>query len=270
MDIRSDAILKAMFGGPQNKNSHIDQVSLFQALETIYIIETSNSPDTVIGRCKHLKTLFNDVIAIRNKTSFQISLQASLDQFKQTYYDRTITETQVFIITKADIKFLNDFLFSNVERSTYHYFDTQISETNLLKKETAKEKRWGKMHRSVVDNNLLLLKLFFSYDIADPYADKVARFTKLSYNYLQLKQNSFDEYVLTVANEMEYENENEAPITDVAKKLVKEIKAQLWGIQFEVINQLYKIKLKVTGNNVGLALDENASAQFLEKIKSIF
>ena len=141
----SDITTKTLLGILGNPNQHIIQSTLLQVLETSYIIETSISPDTVIGRCSFLKEKFTEIISLRANHRFNIELQEAVDNYKQIYYDKTITEKQIFIITKADFGYLIKFFLDNISRSFYSYTDKQLKEINALKKDETKIKRKSKL-----------------------------------------------------------------------------------------------------------------------------
>jgi hypothetical protein len=262
----TDIITKNLLGKLNNPNQHIIQSTLLQVLETSYIIETSISPDTVVGRCSFLKEKFTSILSLRANHRFNIELQEAVDNYKQIYYDKTITEKQIFIITKADFGYLIKFFLDNITRSFYSYIDKQLKEINALKKDETKSKRINKL----LDFVIKLCIYQTSNDEMNKNLDETGRLQNDLYNYIQLKQDQFDEDVLTETNGIEYIDEIEAPITDTARKMVKQIKIKLYRLQFEIRNQPYKIKLKVDGINVGLALDEKADVAFVQKIKTLF
>lgn len=256
-----------------NQNQHIIQSTLMQALETSYIIETSISPDTVIGRCSFLKENFKAILSIRTIGRFNIELQEAVDNYKQVYYDKTITENQIYIITEADFVSLFKFFLNNISRSFYRCIDKQLQEMNALKKEDAKGKRKSKLFDFVIKQNPEVLKLCFhrtDNDEINKNLDEAEKLQNDLYNYIKLKLDQFDEDVLIETNGVEYTDENKAPITDTARKMIKQIKIKLYRLQFEIRNQPYKIKLKAEGTNVGLALDDKADLAFIQKIKNLF
>jgi hypothetical protein len=252
-----------------NKDSYGKSL-LIQGLEGTFIIENSNSPDTVIGRCKFLKDNLSDIIEIRKDARYNLDVQEAVDHYKQTYYDRLITNTQVSLLAVASKEQWNIFFFTHIERSFYDYVDKQLYEISILKRSDAKAKRRSALHKLVVNCNYEMLKLFISGKTNNDYLDKVALLTKSLYNYIELKINKFDEAVIVQVNEIEYLDENKAPISEAARKLIKQLKSKLWAIQFDIINQEYKIKLRVNGDNVALALDLKADSKFTQKIKSAF
>jgi hypothetical protein len=268
-----DIITKNLLGILDNQNQHIIQSTLMQVLETSYIIETSISPDTVIGRCSFLKENFKAILSIRTIDRFNIELQEAVDNYKQVYYDKTITEKQISIITKADYEYLVKFFLDNISRSFYTHIDKQLQEINALKKEDAKSKRRNKLFDLVIKQNPEVLRLFIyqtSNEEINRNLDEASKLQNDLYNYIKLKQDQFDEDVLIETNGVEYTDENEAPITDSARKMIKQIKIKLYRLQFEIRNQPYKIKLKADGTNVGLALDDKADSAFIQKIKNLF
>lgn len=256
------------------ENSHLFQSTLLQAFETTYLIENSNSPDTVVGRCNLLESLFGMLLKFRDSPRYNIELQEALDNYKQIYYDKIISEKQISIITNADFKYLLDYFFDNIIRSFFAYMDKQFNEIASLKKNDARQKRISLMHNLLLSQNREVLKLIpFKLDkeTQDKAFIKAEKLQKNIYNYINLKQDGFNEWVLVEVGGKDYEDENEAPISDVAKKMVKEIKSKLYVLQFELRNQDYRIRLKVTGiNNVGLAIDEQADKVLVQKIMSLF
>lgn len=155
----------------------------------------------------------------------------------------------------------------NIIIDLFRYVDSQLLEISELKLLKDIERRKENLHRQVVNTNTKLLVLFAGQNNC---IDQIANNTRLLYNYINLKLDNFDSHIPIVINEQEFENENNAPITESTRILVKQIKSQLWVIQFDIVNQRYKIRLKINGNNVGLALDSAADPAFTTKVKEVF
>ena len=239
-------------------------------LESSNIVENSNSPDTVIGRCGILKENIDYIIKCREAPEFDIELQNAIDLFKQTYYDKTFTKIQLSLLVAANQELYKLFYFTNIERSFYSYIDSQVDQMRLLKKINAIQKRKSKLLDLIGSCNIEGLKLFFSININDPFFNKIANLFKNLRDYIELKTDNFDELIPIAVNGQYYYDENTAPVNDVAKKLIKEIKSKLWLAQFEIRNQEYRIKLTVNGNDVQLSFDEKGGEEFTKKIKSLF
>lgn len=240
------------------------QATFIQMLECTFLIENSIAPDTVIGRCKLMKGNLSFLSIVRKLDSFNIDFQTAIDFYKQAYYDRQITTLQVALIKNPDLKIWEDFFYWNINRSAFNYIDSQQPEINALQMSSAKERRRIKVHEMIVENNKAELELF-----SPDYSDSIAKLTDKLYRYAELKYNLFDQYFIIIVNETEYTDENNAPIPFLCKIDIKDIKISLWKIQFDIINQPYKIKFRVNGNNIQLEIDEKAIG-IINKIKSTF
>ena len=195
------------------------QAVLKIVFESSNIVETSNSPGTVIKRCFLLKDNYNYLIEIRSQPGFAEKFEESINDYKQTYFVNPVTEIQRSIIIAAKEDHYKLFFFVHIERSFYKYIDQQLHEILSLKKKDAREKRISKLYDLLVNCNTEMLKLFMPIEKDDPYWNKIPTLNRLLTNYVELKLNSFDESLILQVNGAQYEDENKAPINDVAKKL---------------------------------------------------
>lgn len=246
------------------------QTVVTHILESSYLIENSNSPDTVIGRCNLLKQNVGHIRECREQPDFNIELQTAIDQYKRSYYDKPITQTQISLLLDWTLEQYKNFYFINIERSLYNYLDSQINEIRSLKKETAIQKRKEKSFSLINSCNIEMLRLFFVINVDNPFIDKVEKLTKTLTFYFSLKTENFDESIPVIVNGQYYYDENTAPVNMVASKIIKEMKSKLWTKQFEIRNQDAETKLIVHGNNVQLGFGENATEEFMTNIKSLF
>lgn len=122
-------------------------MNLFQAIETTHIIENSSNPETVIGRCLLLKNRFESLERGRITYSFSDYLELSIDKFKRTYPEKSISEVQLQIIkTAPDI---TTYLSDNFIRCLKAYTEKEVSEIALIEKDTAKDKRNEKLNNYI-------------------------------------------------------------------------------------------------------------------------
>jgi len=246
------------------------QSVIIKILESSNIVENSHSPDTVVGRCTLLKENVGYIRECREQPEFNLELQSAIDEFKQSYYDKPITQTQISLLISANQDQYKKFFYTNIERSLYHYIDDQLDQIRHLKKETAIQKRKSKLGDLLNSCNIETLKLFFTTNIDDPYVGKTENLFKGLARYVELKSENFDELIPVIVNSQYYYDENTAPVNNIAVKLIKKIKSKLWLEQFLIRNQEYQLKLIVNGNDVQLSVDEKASEEFIKKIKSLF
>ncbi|RYD54391.1 MAG: hypothetical protein EOP56_19290 [Sphingobacteriales bacterium] len=119
---------------------------LIQVLETIYILEYSASPDTVTSRLAFLRERLTQ-LSTYNATTLKQALISAIARYREAYYDRPVTESQIKIVeTSNDIldnwqSFSDKYLYDSMLR----YISVQRTEIEQLKTTKGKQNRAAKV-----------------------------------------------------------------------------------------------------------------------------
>lgn len=237
----------------------------FNMLQSTYIIENSSSPDTVIGRCKMVKTIHKQC---SKQGVDNIKFQLALDQFKQTYYDRYISASQVVICGSTEA-IVFDFFLKHITRSFYEHISKQFSEMKNMTSKKYLDTRLSKMRELYLNMNLEIITLFISSDseLYNRNLTGVSLWQKNIWNYIHLKQDGFSNLFIIKYNGKEYLDEDDAGLLSEASVLIKKIKSQLYQLQFEIINSAIKFSLIVVGVNVQLGFSDLENKELSLKIQ---
>lgn len=246
---------------------------LIQLLETIHIIENSNSPDTVVGRSIFLKECFINMSEIRENPQIGSILQEGIDHYKKIYYDKIVSEAQIKLISNSDVEYLLKFIHNNVYRSFYSFIDKQLIEIKKLKKEDSKENRKVKFVDLVKNLNFDILSLGIDLENNSLKCDNQPNFIEIEnivLNYFFLKLEDFDEFVFCIENDLEVKDENKIKLNWLGIMQIKWLKSKLYNLKSKIVNQPYKIKLIISGDKIGMSLDSEADADLISSIKNLF
>ncbi len=116
----------------------------FQSLETIHIIGSSKSIDTIIGRYTFLISIYNFLIKSKSNPRYITDIQYSLDKYKQMYYDKIPTETEIHLIVKPNDSDLQEFYCTSLVICCKVNSVNTTEEISKLKREDAKIRRTEK------------------------------------------------------------------------------------------------------------------------------
>lgn len=111
---------------------------VLQVLETIEIISSTRSIDTLKSRYKFLKSILPELIKDSNSSEYKVEFQQALDYYKQAYYDKTPTQDQLQCIISPDSFNIEEYLCRSLYTCFLHYYDFQKKEINLLKTKKGK------------------------------------------------------------------------------------------------------------------------------------
>lgn len=115
--------------------------SAYQVLETMYIIQNSKAPDTVIGRLQLLDDLVTNLRDNYNNKQYLTAIQEAIDSYKVGYYDRTPTDITLNILLKPHLNIREELHCVCVYNSFGKLFEDFVDAYKQLKQEKAKENR---------------------------------------------------------------------------------------------------------------------------------
>lgn len=119
--------------------------TVFQALESICIMDTTKNFDTLKGRSEFVKEKLDFLKLASHNKRYITDVQAGLDQYKTMYYDKVPTEQQIAALLKP-----NDFDFAEfhcqcILKSFQKFYDEQTKQISSLKKADAIKNRRDKI-----------------------------------------------------------------------------------------------------------------------------
>ena len=116
-----------------------------QVMETVYIIGTSKNIETIKSRHDFLLTIIDTLKQGQNNPQYSVYIQAAIDYYKSSYYDRPPQEYQLAILSNPSDFDLNDFYCKALVNAMKRFCGEQEDKINALKKENAKAKRKAKV-----------------------------------------------------------------------------------------------------------------------------
>jgi hypothetical protein len=117
----------------------------FRFLESMQIIENSNSPDTVFGRLQIMESIQRELEKQKKHPHYLSDIQDGIDLFKSTHYDKIPSQMSIFILTSSDITNLDEIYCVNIFNSFGRLFKNHVIEYRSLKKKGSKINRKNKM-----------------------------------------------------------------------------------------------------------------------------
>lgn len=114
---------------------------IFQALETIHLLDTTVKRDIFFSRFSFLRKIAPSLIDGSQKASYPKWLVIAFNEYKNKYYDRDITEHQKQILTYPEQILTSEFRGQQYVRWFKHFCDTKENEIQALKTESAKQRR---------------------------------------------------------------------------------------------------------------------------------
>jgi|GEM_PF-3509464 len=121
-----------------------NKIRAFQAkqlLESIYILETTKTLDTLSGRIDFISKIYANFIPASKLTIYQSLVEEAIDTYKVMYYDRITTENQVSLLLYPNIDKMRWFCSDCIVNCYERYVEYQITKMNELKTNTARVKR---------------------------------------------------------------------------------------------------------------------------------
>jgi hypothetical protein len=160
----SNANIKQKSSVSTNVNLDLLDVNriVMQVLESIDIAQTTKNIDTLISRLNFLNKVFRELLEAYNTKDYRSETLKTIDNYKQLYYDRELSENQLVAVTNP-LGFKLD-LFQSW--SVYHCFklnyEFQISEASKLKTERGKLGRYKKLQENLELTKSLIIGDFKS------------------------------------------------------------------------------------------------------------
>lgn len=116
-----------------------------QVLESIEICQSTKNIDTLLSRLNFLDKVFKELLVVYNAPKYRTTTLQSIDNYKQLYYNKELTEHQLNAVTNPP-----DFEYESFKAwSLYNCFrlnfEFQIAEAEKLKTQRGKLGRYNKL-----------------------------------------------------------------------------------------------------------------------------
>lgn len=121
--------------------AHNPASKIYQALETIKILQNTDKYETFSSRESFLYELSKDIVQYLPSNHYKDYVDMAVKQYKQTYKTNIITRRQQEFIENPDIKNNHSFTAKLKARFFADFCEAMQSEINRLKTEKAKQKR---------------------------------------------------------------------------------------------------------------------------------
>ena len=115
---------------------------MFQALESIYLIENTLKLNIFKERCEFLYKIASELAANRDNLNYSEYAQSAFQINKSKYYDRVISQLQNVIINNPSMALNADFYYQQEVLWFKRYCNKMDLEINALKTKAAKERRY--------------------------------------------------------------------------------------------------------------------------------
>lgn len=122
-------------------NSHTSASKIYQALETIKILQSTNKYDTFTSRLSFLCDLSKDISKYKSSKQYEEYVNMAIKRYKQAYKTDIITRRQKDFIRDPDIIPNHDFTAKLKARFFIDFCEAMQDEINKLKTEAAKQRR---------------------------------------------------------------------------------------------------------------------------------
>lgn len=122
-------------------NTHAPAGKIYQALETIKILQSTNKYDTFTSRLSFLCDLSKDISKYKNSNQYEEYVNMAIKRYKQAYKTDIINRRQEDFIRDPDIIHNHDFTAKLKARFFIDFCEVMQDEINKLKTEAAKQRR---------------------------------------------------------------------------------------------------------------------------------
>lgn len=155
-------------------NNHAPASKIYQALETIKILQSTNKYDTFTSRLSFLCDLSKDISKYKNSKQYEEYANIAIKQYKKNYKIEIINRRQKDFIKDPDIIHNHDFTAKLQARFFDDFCEAMQNEINKLKTEAAKQRRKDQV-RDVALSIIQELKTNNHIALAIGIADGAAR-----------------------------------------------------------------------------------------------
>ena len=128
-----------------NYNPGLVQHTIFELMETMHIMNTSNAVDTIIGRYPILIHSITYLKSLQNNPRYRSDIQFAIDNYKKVYYDRIPYDFQLAVLINP-FRFDISFFYCNcLLNGLRNFVNEQTVEINSSPNNDAKRRRINKI-----------------------------------------------------------------------------------------------------------------------------
>lgn len=151
-----------------------------QLLESLEIIHSTASLDTLIGRINFIDEIYPTFLNACHSKRYVSDIQIGIDRYKTMYYDRIIKEPQMQLIAEPNADMLKMYYANCIVSCYSRYVDKQEAEISKLKRQHAIEKR----KNDIINVGYSAKYIFKTHNIPDNgHLDSIENIRKLFYSY---------------------------------------------------------------------------------------
>ena len=116
-----------------------------QILESLNIIATTKSIDTLLGRFEFLEKIYDYFILASSNKRYISDIQISIDEYKTRFYERIPMESEINLLIKPNKNNLITFYIKCIYDCLVRFKEIQILQIENLKQQNAKIRRFNKI-----------------------------------------------------------------------------------------------------------------------------
>lgn len=132
-----------------------------QLLESLYLIETTRNIKTLDERIGFTLQLYERFVVNRYFDRYNSLIDKEVEDYQMLYYDRTVSDIQMRLITMPNKAELNEFISQCICDSYIRYCELQMEQIQHLVRQTAIDKRYESLVK-ICDE---YIALYDKYDI---------------------------------------------------------------------------------------------------------
>lgn len=116
-----------------------------QAMESIHIVATSKTIDTVVSRFEFLCKVHAMLVSWCDEPSYALRAQKAIDRYKSVHYNQTPDQNQIDLVVSPLSIDLAEFYAGSLEGVAQRSIDEHLAAIQTIKKEDAKQRRMAKI-----------------------------------------------------------------------------------------------------------------------------
>jgi len=128
-----------------NYNAALIQSTTFRLMETLYIMNTSQAIDTIIGRYPHLLSSLSFLRSAQNNIRYRSDIQTGIDNYKNIYFDRMPDDFQIAALIDPNRFDIDFFYCHSLLNGLRKFAGEQNKELSKLQQRETKKKRLVKI-----------------------------------------------------------------------------------------------------------------------------
>ncbi|PSR05631.1 MAG: hypothetical protein BRD50_00290 [Bacteroidetes bacterium SW_11_45_7] len=116
-----------------------------QLLESLSILSTTKNIDTLKGRYRFIKEIYDEFVKASYHNRYISDVQVAIDEYKTMYYDRVLNDLEIKLLVEPDHSNLIEYYSECLFNCFNEFYSEQMKQIDALKKEDAKERRKKKI-----------------------------------------------------------------------------------------------------------------------------